>query len=197
MKTIGQTKLIKHLKIIFLILIFPTLMLAQNSNNIKEQILRQKEQFYRPAGGIRVILGMSGVYGLRYGFSMFINPKWSVEFAHGRSESFNFGGTTSHTYDMHMYGVALNRYFLMNKGMGLAIVTSILYSYSNVIEKSVDYTGDFNAITPMVGFDYSAKSGFGIFLRGGVIFATKNYQNGSGKFKVDLGICWRFDLFTK
>ena len=191
MKIIGLTKLIKHLKTIFLILIFHTLMLAQTSDNT-EKNSRPEEQFYRPARGIRVILGVSGVYGLRYGFSMFINPKWSVELAHGRNKDINFGGGK---YDMHLYGIAFNRYFFVERKT--TFVTSVLYSYANVYNTSSEYPGDFNAITPMVGLDYSAKSGFGFFLRWGIIFATKNYQNGSGKFKADLGICWRFDFFSK
>jgi len=164
---------------------------AQNLTTKEKKDSNPIENFYRPSGGIRVILGMSGVYGFRYGLSMFINPKWSVELAHGRNKDINFGGGK---YDMYLYGIALNRYFFVERKM--AFVASILYSYSNVTQKSSEYAGDFNTLSPMVGLDYSARSGFGFFIRGGVIFATQNYQQSSGKFKADIGICWRFDLFS-
>jgi hypothetical protein len=182
--------LIKHIKIIFIILVFPILVMAQNSINTGIKDNRPKELFYKPNGGTRIILGLSGVYGAHYGLSAFIAQKWSVELAHGRNMDINIGGGK---YDMKLYGVALNRYFLIEREM--AIVTSILYSYANVTQRSSEYTGDFSSLSPMVGIDYSAKSGFGYFLRGGLILTTRNYLNGSGKLKADLGICWRFDLF--
>ena len=122
----------------------------------------------------------------------FLAQEWSVEIANGVIIDINMGGGE---YAMSLYGIAVNRYFSIERE--IAIVTSLLFSHANVFDTSSEYPGDFNAITPMVGLDYSAKSGFGIFIRGGVMFATKNYQNGSGKFKEDLGICWRFDLFGK
>ena len=74
MITIGQTKLIKPLKTIFLILIFPTLMLAQTSDSIEKKS-RPSENFYRPNGVTRIILGLSGVYGIRYGLSVFFSSR--------------------------------------------------------------------------------------------------------------------------
>jgi hypothetical protein len=65
-----------------------------------------------------------------------------------------------------------------------------------VTQTSYEYTGDFTLAGPMIGIDYSAASGFGYFLRGSLIFASDNYKKGSTTFGMDMGICWRFNLFS-
>jgi hypothetical protein len=146
---------------------------------------------YRPQGAVRIIGGVSGVYGIRYGGSVTFIDNWSIEIALGRNKDYNLGGGD---YDMYLTGFAINRCFPLQRSM--AIIASILFSHAKVIQTSYEYKGDFNIISPMVGVDYSLKSGFCSFARVGIKFISKNYREGSGTIAIDVGICWQFKIFS-
>jgi hypothetical protein len=164
------------------LLLIPVLITAQDSNRVDTAN-------YWPSGSIAVILGLSNAFGAHYGASVHFTDRWSVEIARGAITDFNLGGRT---YDMTLTGVALNRYFPLKHRT--AILASIFYSHSKVIQTSYEYRGDFTLWGPMIGIDISAPSGFGTFVRGALMFGSANYKKGSTILGADVGLFWRFHV---
>jgi len=166
---------------IFLFL-FSTITNAQDSSTCQQYL-------YGSAGSIRVIFGVGDAFGSRYGANIFITDKWSFELGHGSKGSINLGGGN---YSINYTGVAINRFIPINKTV--SIIASVLYSYANVTELTYEYPGNFKIISPMVGVDFSHRSGFSTFTRVGIKFTPGNDRK-SETIAFDTGICWRFNLF--
>ncbi len=162
------------------LLLIPVLVAAQDPN-------QSDTASYRPSGSITLFLGLSNPFGARFGGSLHFTDRWSLEVSRGAITDFNLGGRT---YDMRLTAVALNRFFPLKHRT--AILASIFYSHSNVIQTSYEYRGNFTLWGPMIGIDASTPSGFGTFVRGALMFASTNYRKGSTTVGADVGFFWRF-----
>jgi hypothetical protein len=177
----ARNIVMRNFNIAIFLFLLSTITNAQDSINCQPYL-------YGSAGSIRVILGVGDAFGFRYGASIFITDKWSFEVGHGCKSSINLGGGN---YSVNYTGVAINRFFPISKTA--SIMASMLYSYANVTERTYEYPGDYKVISPMIGVDFSHRSGFSSFTRVGIKF-TPGDDRKSETIAIDVGICWRFNF---